>query len=129
MEITTHEALIITSALRSSPLQTANTVWWEFPCCTHGEDVLPSPGAGTCLNTAQSTRSRMHLCQQGLKHRLFTLLTVICGTFSRPLVFEHFTYCSCDEAISHDWQFSCAGAGANGAPNPFLQEEVRLQVP
>lgn len=60
MGITSHEALIITSALPSSLLQTANTVWWEFPCCTHGEDVLPSPGADICLNTAQS--SRMHLC-------------------------------------------------------------------
>lgn len=79
MEITTHEALIIISALQSSPLQTA---WWEFPRCAPGEDVLRSPRADICLNAAQSTRLLMHLWSHGLKHRLLTSLPVICGTFN-----------------------------------------------
>jgi len=60
MEITTRDALIITSALQSSPLQTANTARWE--CCAPGENVVPSPGADIQLSTAPSTHSLTHLC-------------------------------------------------------------------
>lgn len=75
MGITSHEALIITSALPSSLLQTANTVWWEFPCCTHGEDVLPSPGADNLPEH----------CSE------FTDASLLAGTEAPPV---HFTNCN-----------------------------------
>lgn len=129
MEITTHEALIIISALQSSPWQTANTAWWEFPRCASQQGCASSTRSrhlpGRCL---ERTSSLMHLLS-GAEAPPAHSRPVICGTFGWPLAFEGFTYCSCDGAIPHDWQYSCAGSAANGAPNPFLPEEMRLQVP
>lgn len=88
--ITTHEALTIISALRSSPLHTVNTVRQEVPLDYEHVRKEQSLGQEQGRSGAQPEHCSEHVFTDaplpvGLKHCLLTSLPVPCGTLSRAV--------------------------------------------